>query len=374
MKKRDFIQMLGAGAVGAAFSPSLVALSGCKVTNRQSAGNKLRFWADVPPNESPKKTPKSDDEWRWMLSSLKNWGVDGIVLLCRTNSIVDQVAPITREFDMTLLTWIISLEYPDPQTMKAHPDYYVVNGNGISCIDKPPYIPDYRWLCPSNPEVQEFMIKRVSDLADYENIGGVHLDYMRYPDVYLQPNIRTQYDIPQDEVIRPEYDFCYCPVCRKLFKEKEGIDPMDLPDTSTNPVWKKFRLDSITNLVNKMADVAHSKKKTLSASVFSTPTNARAMVGQDWPSWNLDFIMAMMYNYYEDKPVDWISSAIAEGVKELNGKYPLYGVLHLAHLTPEEIATAARLAINSGASGVDFFIGNMFTEYHWKCLRKEGIL
>lgn len=374
MKKRDFLQLLGAGAAGVALSPVALQVPGCSSDKNSGHNKKLRFWCDVHPNESPMTTQKSDDEWKWLFSNLKHWGIDGVIVLCRTNRIVDQLVRVTSAVDMNLYTWIISLQYPDPETMKNHPDWYVVNGKGESCIDKPPYVPEYRWLCPSHPEVREFMVKRVTELASYQGVSGVHLDYIRYPDAYLQPNIRIKYNIPQDEVIRPEYDFCYCPLCRKLFKEKEGIDPMDLPDPATNAAWKQFRCDSITSLVNELYTAAHSKGKTLAASVFSTPERARVMVRQDWPNWNLDWIMAMTYNYYEGKPIGWIGEATAAGVKALNGKFPLYSVLHLAHLTPEEIVKAAKLAIDAGASGIDFFTGNLFTEYQWKCLRKEGIM
>jgi uncharacterized lipoprotein YddW (UPF0748 family) len=374
MKKREFIQILGAGAASLALTPLAVSSAGCSTVTSSYKNRKLKFWSDIHPNESPMNTQKSDEEWKWLFSNLKRWGIAGVIVLCRTNKIVDQLVRITEEVDIKLLTWIISLEYPDTETMKNHPDWYVVNGNGESCIDKPPYISDYRWLCPSNPEVHEFMVTRVKNLAGYQGVSGVHLDYIRYPDVFLQPNIRIKYNIPQDEVTRPEYDFCYCPVCRKKFTEKYGTDPLKLTDPATSADWLQFRCDSISDLVNELYETAHAKGKTLTASVFSTPSKARAMVRQDWPSWKLDFVMAMMYNYYEKEPIEWIGKATAEGVKALNGKMPLYSVLHLLHLTPEEIAQAAKIAIDAGASGIDFFTGNGFTDFQWKCLKDTGIM
>jgi uncharacterized lipoprotein YddW (UPF0748 family) len=50
--------------------------------------------------------------------------------------------------------WIVSLCYPNPAFESSHRDWYVVNRLGVSCVDEPPYVPYYKWLCPSRPEVR----------------------------------------------------------------------------------------------------------------------------------------------------------------------------------------------------------------------------
>jgi hypothetical protein len=47
------------------------------------------------------------------------------------------------------------------------------------------------------------------------------------PDVILPVSLWKNYGIEQKEEL-PEYDYCYCDVCRELFKAKTGQDPLEL--------------------------------------------------------------------------------------------------------------------------------------------------
>jgi len=365
MKKRDFIKVLGAGGLaisGLAVAPGL---AGCKDRGHSASGEKT--WAWVHPNEYPNKA-KTTGEWKWLLGEFKEWGITDVLLLTRKKDIIDLVLPVAVEADINLHAWIISLEYPDEATMKSHPSWYVVNGKGESCIDKPAYISDYRWLCPSNPEVHEFMKSRVSDLCSYSELAGVHLDYIRYPDVVLAPFHRAKYDIPQDDLIHPQFDYCYCKTCRDSFKQAEGIDPLDLPDPFTDERWLKFRLDAISGLVNELYEITSLKKKLLTAAVFPTPELSKFRIKQDWVDWKLDAIMPMIYHRYEDQPVEWIGKATKESVDALKGRMPLYSGLHLDQLTPEELGEATRLSLKAGASGITLFTGNKMNDYYWQCM------
>jgi len=365
MKKRDFIKVLGAGGLalsGLAVAPGF---AGCKSRDYNASGRKT--WAWVHPNEYP-DTAKTTDEWKWLFGEFNKWGLKDVLLLTRKKDIIDQVLPVAVEADINLHAWIISLEFPDEATMKSHPAWYVVNANGESCIDKPAYISDYKWLCPSNPEVHEFMKSRVSDLCSYSELAGVHLDYIRYPDVVLTPFHRAKYDIPQDDLIHPQFDYCYCQNCRDRFKQVEGIDPPDLPDPLTDEKWLKFRLDALSGLVNELYDTAHIHNKLLTAAVFPTPEISKFRVRQDWVNWKLDVIMPMIYQRYESQPVEWIGQATEESVGALKGRMPLYSGLHLAQLTPEELKEATLVSLNAGASGVALFTGNKMNDYYWQCM------
>ena len=179
MKKRQFLKTIALGTAGIFAFSSVV--PGCVGSGRKHG---LKNWAWVHPNQPPDPA-RTNDEWKKLLSDLKKWGIDSVLLLTRTISIIEQVLPIAKQAGIELHAWIISLEWPDSNTMKEHPQWYVVNGKGESCIEKPPYIDDYRWLCPTNPEVLEFMKKRITELCSYNELAGVHLDYIRYPDVVL---------------------------------------------------------------------------------------------------------------------------------------------------------------------------------------------
>ena len=109
------------------------------------------------------------------------------------------------------------------ELLDKHPDWYAVNRKGESCHDKPAYVDYYRFLCPNHQGVAEYLAEDYVKEAHKPYVDGVHLDYVRMPDVILPVSLWKNYGIEQKEEL-PEYDYCYCDVCRELFKAKTGQD------------------------------------------------------------------------------------------------------------------------------------------------------
>ncbi|MDZ7822535.1 MAG: hypothetical protein U5N26_12435 [Candidatus Marinimicrobia bacterium] len=100
-----------------------------------------------------------------------------------------------------------------------------------SCADIKLYNREhYRWLCPSRKETEEYLRNRVAELAEIRGLAGVHLDFIRYPDAILPYGLHESRGVFQDKVY-PRWDFCYCEVCREAFRERTGIDPLELEDS-----------------------------------------------------------------------------------------------------------------------------------------------
>lgn len=251
--------------------------------------------------------------------------------------------------------WIWTLNRTDEDLLKNHPDWYSVNRKGESCATNPPYVGYYRWLCPSKPEVTEFLAGQVKTMLQKSYIDGIHLDYIRYADVVLPVNLWEKYGIEQTSEL-PQYDFCYCATCREKYKAQTGIDPLDLKFPDQSPSWRRFRYNQVNTLVNHLADVAHQLKKPVTAAVFPTPEIAQRLVRQDWTNWNLDGICPMIYHGFYRESVGWIGDAVNEGVKALCGRIPLYAGLFLSDFkSDDEIQKGITLSLQNGASGVVFF-------------------
>jgi len=241
------------------------------------------------------------------------------------------------------------------ELVNIHPDWYAKNRNGESCSDKPPYVNYYRWLCPSRPEVQQYLEQQVNDILTKDYVDGIHLDYVRYCDVILPVNLWSNYKIEQTKEL-PQYDYCYCEVCRAGFKEKYGteLSTIEYPEASLS--WRLYRYNNITRVVNSLSAVAHQHKKPITAAVFPTPEVARRNVRQDWTNWKLDGVCPMIYHGFYREKVDWIGNAVAEGIHFLAGSFPLYAGLYLPDFkSDEEIAQGINFAFTNGASGVSFF-------------------
>jgi uncharacterized lipoprotein YddW (UPF0748 family) len=199
--------------------------------------------------------------------------------------------------------------------------------------------------------------KVVSDLGNTANLDGIHLDYIRYPDVILPVALWEKYNLVQNEEL-PQFDFCYCTVCREVFKKQTGEDPLKMSDPTANAAWRQYRYDSVTRLVNHLAEVAHGKKKQITAAVFPTPGIARKLVRQDWVNWKLDAVLPMVYHSFYKEKIEWLEKAVREGVSALPESRPLYAGLYLPDLkTQEEVDRAVECAMKGGAKGVSLFGG-----------------
>lgn len=162
----------------------------------------------------------------------------------------------------------------------------------------------------------DYLVRLFGTLAETPHLDGVHLDYIRYPDVILPVALWKQYNLVQNEEL-PQFDFCYCAVCRAAFKQQNGVDPLELPAPSADPAWRQYRYDSVTRLVQRLVDVAHQKRIQITAAVFPTPGIARKLVRQDWTHWNLDAVLPMTYQSFYNEKVAWIEQAVREGVTAL---------------------------------------------------------
>ncbi|RLC41798.1 MAG: hypothetical protein DRH51_02265 [Candidatus Coatesbacteria bacterium] len=137
------------------------------------------------------------------------------------------------------------------------------------------------YLKPEYPQVADYLSNIVIDIADRYRVDGIHLDFIRYP------NIR----------------FGYSTYACEEFKDRYGIDPRIFPqyplvsDPLTSPArlwlyihqleWFHWRAERITHIVREIDRALKEKKPdvVLSAAVWFPPQHAYRYVGQDWVGW-----------------------------------------------------------------------------------------
>ena len=251
--------------------------------------------------------------------------------------------------------WMWIMNRGEKSLLQSHPELYAINRKGESCADKPPYVNYYRWLCPSKKETLEYLETEVKNTLSKDYVDGIHLDYIRFCDVILPVNLWDTYKLDQTKEL-PEFDYCYCEVCRRKFKEWKGVDPLDIQFPEASLSWRLFRYNAITNVVNRLAQVAKGFRKPVTAAVFPTPEVAKRNVRQDWVNWNLSAIYPMIYHGFYKEPVSWIGDAVKEGVNALHGRFPLYAGLYIPDFNNiEEIRQGVNIALKNGAAGVSMF-------------------
>jgi hypothetical protein len=309
----------------------------------------LKHWVWIHP-----KAEEPDEELKKQYSSYYKAGIRGIFF----EADVEKHFRIAKEQGLETHRWIWTLNRGEQSLLQSHPEWYSINRKGESCADKPPYVNYYRWLCPSREEVIRYLENEVKQTLDKKFVDGIHLDYVRFCDVVLPVNLWAKYGIEQTKEL-PEYDYCYCSVCKEKFKAWQGVDldQIEYPEASLS--WRLFRYQAVTNVVNRLAAVAKTHKKPITAAVFPTPEVARRNVRQDWVSWNLNGICPMIYHGFYKENISWIGDAVQEGVGALHQKFPLYAGLFLPDFKDQKELTQGMIyALQKGAAGISLF-GNV---------------
>lgn len=251
--------------------------------------------------------------------------------------------------------WMFTVNAPGDSTALAHPEWFDVNRIGYNSHEYDPYVKHYKWLSPSVPEARRYMKNKAASYAALEGLTSVHLDFIRYNDAVLGRRLQQHKFKIQQDTYRAEYDFGYHPVAIEKFKKLFGYSPLDLQASWMSPEWLQFRLNEVTSLVNEIVEATHSEGKLVSAAVFPYPTRARMTVYQDWPTWKIDIVCPMNYQSFYSESLEWIPFSIENGLRETFHKNKYVSGLFVPDITAEELYTAAKLSIEAGADGVNFF-------------------
>lgn len=370
MERRNFIKQIGATGLG---------LAAMQVFGFPfaifSRGNKLKKWIWITPG-----IDESVENWRIRFEMMKSYGIHGALVqvyaghqalypsdyLSCQKDILNPLIKIGMETGIEVHAWMWTMPNNNPYYIENHPDWYVVNRLNQPAHTHPAYVGYYRFMCPNHPEVQEFLRSNVRELASFQNLSGVHLDYIRMPDVILAIGLQPQYNIVQDKEY-PQYDYCYCETCRSKFKEESGLDPMyDLAEPADNMQWRQFRFDSVTRLVNDiLAPEIKNAGITASAAVFPNWQSVR----QQWSQWHLDAYFPMLYhNFYNESP-EWIGKQLQQEIDALQKPAPVYAGLFVSELSPAQLKQAFAIIKQSGSPGYSLFsYGNILTA-HWETIK-----
>jgi uncharacterized lipoprotein YddW (UPF0748 family) len=208
-------------------------------------------------------------------------------------------------------------------------------------------------LSPFHPDACAYIIQKAKEYATVEGLASVHLDYVRYVDVILGADLQPKYGLVQNKEL-PEYDFGYHPMACEAFKGLFGIDPMQLEHPELSTEWRQFRLNAVTQLVNRIADTLKAEGIPLTAAVFPFPEMSRQMVRQAWNDWNLDAAYPMLYHNFYQQNIQWIGFAAQQGVALK--RFPIHAGLYMPALKDgTELMQALLIAKENNCAGVCLF-------------------
>ena len=364
---------------------TLISISSCK---EKSNNSEEKVWAWV--SGSLKMTDEKMEEY---FSKSKECGIDAIIMECHgakpsildsttfrddaAIEIISRASTFAKKYDIELHAWIWTTNRTEITLREAHPEWYQVNAQGKSCVDIKLYNREhYRWLCPSHPEVTEYLKDRVRELAEIDGLTGIHLDFIRYPDAILPYGLHESRGVVQDKVY-PLWDFCYCDTCRENFKQLTGIDPIELEDPTSNQEWMQYRWDLMSKMASDIAAEIRKCGKVASAAVFASPEESKKLVRQDWANFrNFDYLFPMIYHKYYDFDDPWVETATREGVEALkaaNNDAKLCSGLFVGHVPADRIPEFIKYVKDGGSNGICFFSleGINHTPDYWTKLKES---
>lgn len=353
--------------------PAILILAGCQPKNKIP----VYAWVGGPGE-------KTDKELIREFRDLNRKGIDGVMYNGGQDaSTYERVGVLAKRAGLEFHAWIPTMIQSKEGLLDT--SLYAVNGLGQSAWTHPAYVSYYKFLCPEREEVYDFLENMYAKVADVPEVDGIHLDYIRFPDVILARGLWDKYGLVMDKEY-PQFDYCYCDTCVAHFKEQTGIDILEVEDPSQVEEWKQFRYDQITSIVNRLVDMVHSKNKEITAAVFPGPNSvAKKIVRQEWDRWNLDAFYPMNYNDFYLEDTEWIGEVCKEAVEATEGKVPIYSGLFICPdpgakatepdpenhgLVPSEIPDAINESISNGARGICLFTPSRMTKEGWREFKK----
>lgn len=328
----------------------------------------FKFWTWITADAS-----RTDASYQEEFEKYYAHGITAVLINTEADPILlSRLTPIATGAGLEVHAWMFTVNRPGDKVALQHPDWYQVSRSGKSCFDDRPYVDYYQWLSPSHPEAREHILGLVAALAEVEGISSVHLDYIRYPDVYLPIGLLPKYNLEQETEL-PDFDFDYSDAAVEKFMQIHQKDPREMENPAIDMEWKNFRLNEIRNLVNAAYQVVHDKGKYLTAAVFPYPEMADHMVRQRWDKWDIDVVLPMIYNNFYEEEVDWVGYATKQGVTDLKAKnVELHTGLYVPEMSAEDVKIAIQLAHENGAKGVSFFDGPAITEEQLQVIKAKS--
>jgi uncharacterized lipoprotein YddW (UPF0748 family) len=243
--------------------------------------------------------------------------------------------------------------------LRANPEWDVVAANGKGTLSGEAGTATtwgtFLWWDIGHPAVQERILGMLAEALDrYPTAEGVHLDYIRGPEIG-----------------------CFSEACLARFQAATGIVlPATLPDAAARAAHIKthhqeryvaWRAGEITTLVRRVRELVNQKRTnmTLSADVFAGAEGAYRGVFQDWRHWASAGLLDAVYPmFYGDARALWsVEAYLGETIADLDRRASALGTRRAAlvlglstawydQLPPEQAEDLIARALANGAAGV----------------------
>jgi uncharacterized lipoprotein YddW (UPF0748 family) len=167
------------------------------------------------------------------------------------------------------------------------------------------------WLDPAAPDVAAKLAAVFAELIErYPELDGLHLDYIRYPDVLpFSPGSRFGVGL----------DFGYGEASRERFRRETGLEAPFGSSLANANRWDDWRRERVTEVVRRIREATRRLHADLelSAAVWAYADRAYLAIFQDWRGWLelglLDFTVPMAYTR-DDRLLRYVTLSTTRGI------------------------------------------------------------
>jgi uncharacterized lipoprotein YddW (UPF0748 family) len=208
---------------------------------------------------------------------------------------------------------------------------------------------DKVFLSPSNAGVRQLLLNVTREMAvKYPKLGGVQLDYIRYPLHY------------------PETPFDYSADALAQFKEDTGLDAKDLKTDAEKKRWQDWKTLKVTEVVKILSDEIRRKqpKWQISVAVFPEFENTLKVKMQDSRDWAakgyIDAFYPMCYSPNLDKVDAWAK----EFRRDIKPPMKVYLTLYVTHFYKNNALDERFLSLEKkyGYDGLAIFASQLVSD------------
>ena len=205
------------------------------------------------------------------------------------------------------------------------------------------------YASPLQPAAAQHTLKVIADIAERYAIDGLHLDYIRFPNVDFDYSPRAIAQFRQ--YVQPRLSGAE----RRQYDARAKNEPLFYTQMLPQR-WQEFRQEQLTDLVTRVRSAVKARRPAavVSAAVFPDANEAATRRLQDWEGWVRDGLLDVVCPMAYTTDPALFRSQISK-VRRLAGEKPVWAGIGAFQLSSLETVLNIRAARELGVQGVILF-------------------
>ncbi len=207
-------------------------------------------------------------------------------------------------------------------------------------------------LDPANPEVKQYTLELIQEVAEKYDIAGINISGMSYP-ASISDNTKDSWGFTE--------------FARNEFKNLNGIDPISLENSDEKwQQWEKYKEEKITNFVNEIIEF---NENNLDLKITFNIYSDAKFASQNIAKWNLNKNIALL-PVLNSPDNDFAADFLGEIKEKATGTkiYPIYLEPYLEE-KPRRLFDQITIARKMDINGIILYDLDFLSKEYYDALR-----